>query len=241
MSLLDSADEKTRKALRQHFRERLARAAMEESRSKAISDALANEDKALDAATEAHRKATDPIQAELTEVEGAIMQRLIARQPVDAALEAKRSKLLARLDEANAALQLAAERHRSRQGPLSDELYALATRRDHVRERELAGEQLGNPALLDKQWSAARAVDYASSRAKAAAVGLAEIKSSLSYAERRAQPARGWARQDQPATADNSDLERQRRRWAIEIDAANTALAAAQAELATITAQLIAE
>jgi hypothetical protein len=160
--------------------------------------------------------------------------------------------LLSQLEAANDALQKTADELNRKIELLKKELATLEKERDHQAiPMLLANEELGNPALLDRQWALASAVQFASARVQAASEGVAKYEHAIRAAKqlvpRPMSTQTAFVRYDGSTPAAVAEpaaipiYERRLRRWRIELELAQQAMTEARAAGDAIHRELLDE
>jgi hypothetical protein len=167
---VDWDSERDRMERRQAVRDRIARRELLKQKLAMVEQRLADFDREADAAAEAHRVATEPLQAELKRIEDRLAAAMANRRPIDQAAEERRRELIGQIEAQNVALADACERiKRLKRAPL-DERYKLSERvaSESTLERDLTAPPLVNPKLAIENFVRDQTLQWANARFRAA-------------------------------------------------------------------------
>lgn len=215
---------------RHDVRLRIAKRELLRRRAEDLRRKVASLQEEAEAAADRHRDRTEPLRAELREIEEKIAGLMAARKPVPEKLESRRVTLIEEIDSGTDALDREVQELQRRMAAPAAEAERLdfeAAAQDGL-EIELASA-LANPVLLREQFVAEKTVEWLSNRLRAARKQQAELEAAIAQEERLG---------DKTAA---SVYRRRLFKWEAEVEAAESALAAAQAAVAEAHQRLLDE
>lgn len=186
---LTGVTEDPRMAARREQRKRMAVCERAQLRVNELDAELRNLDARADEAADVHRERTAPVQEELATIEEKILAAMSGREPIDPAVELRRTQLLQLVSDANHDLELNLAALKELRKPVEQQRdkSRMETTELTAMRNKLAQPPLADPSLLVEQFVAQQRAAAMQSWERNARSTFERVESELAAAKRRKQ------------------------------------------------------